>query len=65
MTTRNDVVVDFSDSPRVAQVNEPSTEFTAQDIVDTLRIAEESFRGQTEDKLINASGKESLGVVFK
>lgn len=61
MTTRPDVEIDFIPSPRVAEVAEPSTEFIAQDIVDTLRIREESFRGQSEDKLVNASGKEDLG----
>ena len=61
MTNRVDVNIDFSDSPRVAEVETPSTEFVAQDIVDTLRLQEGTFRGQTESKLLNASGKEDLG----
>jgi len=61
MATRQDVDIDFIPSPRVATVQDPSTEFIAQDVVDTLRIGEESWRGQTENKLMNASGKEDLG----
>lgn len=61
MATRNDIDIDFVPSPRIATVAEPSTEFIAQDVVDTLRIGEESWRGQTETKLLNASGKEELG----
>jgi hypothetical protein len=53
--------MDFSPSPRIARVNAPSVEFVAQDVVDTLRKQEDTFRGQTENKLLNASGKESLG----
>lgn len=61
MTTRTDVVVDFNPSPRVAVVAEPSTEFLAQDVVDTLRVAESSFAGMSFAKVLNASGKEDLG----
>ncbi len=61
MATRTDVNVDFIPSPRIAEVGAPSTEFIAQDIVDTLRIREESWRGQSETKLLDASGKENLG----
>ena len=61
MATREDVIVDFEPSPRIAIVDSPSVEFVVQDIVDTLRKREDTFRGQTESKLINASGKEDLG----
>ena len=61
MATREDVVLDFEPSPRIAIVDSPSVEFVVQDIVDTLRKREDTFRGQTETKLINASGKEDLG----
>ena len=61
MTTRNDVDVEFFSSPRVAEVRAPSTEIIMQDLVDTMRIQEETFRGMSFDKLINASGKEDLG----
>lgn len=61
MATREDVIVDFEPSPRIAIVDSPSVEFVVQDIVDTLRKREDTFRGQTENKLINASGKEDLG----
>jgi len=61
MATRDDVKQDFIPSPRVSVVDFPSVEFVVQDIVDTLRIREESFRGQSEFRLLAASGKESLG----
>lgn len=61
MTTRSDVVVEFPLSPRIAEVLDPSTEMTMQDLVDTLRKREDAFRGMSERKLLNASGKEDLG----
>lgn len=61
MTTRSDVIVDFAPATRIAVVEAPSTEFVIQDIVDTLRKREDTFTGQSEFKLLNASGKEDLG----
>lgn len=62
MTTRNDVNVDFNPSPRIAEVEAPSTNLTMQDTVDTLRIREEGFtEGLSHPKLLSASGKEDLG----
>jgi hypothetical protein len=62
MTTRTDVAVDFNPSPRVALVADPSTEFLAQDVVDTLRVAESSFTGMSYLRVLDASGKEDLGA---
>ena len=61
MATRTDVEVEWNASPRVAEVEAPSTEINMQDIVDTLRVLEDDFRGMSEKKLINAAGKEDLG----
>ncbi|MCK5431995.1 MAG: hypothetical protein KAJ03_04585, partial [Gammaproteobacteria bacterium] len=61
MTDRTDVALDFSTSPRIAEVQSPSVEFIAQDIVDTLRGDEFSFQGASYLKLLNAAGKEDLG----
>lgn len=61
MTTRTDVAVNFNPSPRIAEVAAPSVEFDAQDVVDTLRIAEYQFEATTHKKLLNATGKEDLG----
>lgn len=61
MTTRDDVVVEFNSSPRVAEVQAPSTEIIMQDLVDTLRKQEDTFEGMSFKKLLNASGKEDLG----
>jgi hypothetical protein len=52
---------DYDLSPRLTRVLAPRTVFVAQDVVDTLRLTEESFQGQSHEKLINASGKEDLG----
>ena len=62
MATLTDVEQDFSPSPRVTRVLAPRTSFVAQDVVDTLRKIEDTFRGMSEPKLIDASGKEDLGA---
>lgn len=61
MTIRTDVTVDPTLSPRLAEVDAPATEFSAQDQVDTLRDIEEKPRFGSEARLINSSGKENLG----
>lgn len=61
MTTRTDIAIDYIDSPRVIEVNAPSTEMIMQDLVDTVRKQEDSFQGMSYEKLVNASGKEDLG----
>lgn len=61
MTTRTDVVIEYTTSPRVVEVNAPSTEMIMQDWVDTNRKLEDSFQGMAFTKLLNASGKEDLG----
>lgn len=59
---RPDVNVDFQPSPRVVEVSAPSVELTIQDLVDSLRVTEDSFsEGLSFDKLIDAAGKEELG----
>ena len=62
MATRNDVTVDFLESPRIIEVAAPSTEITMQDLVDTIRKIEDAFtKGMPHDKLLDASGKQDLG----
>jgi hypothetical protein len=61
MTARSDVNVDFTTSPRIIEVEAPSTELILQDLVDTLRDREDAFNGLSFTKLINAAGKEDLG----
>jgi hypothetical protein len=62
MAVREDVITNFSAEPeRVAEVAAPSTEFTAQDIVDTLRVQEASFQGISHPSLLDAFGKQDLG----
>lgn len=60
MVSRTDVSQEWVTDPRISTVAAPATSFDAQDIVDTLRLFEERFRGQTEDKLLNATGKDQL-----
>lgn len=62
MTSLNrEIEQDFDLSPRLTRVKAPRTSFVAQDVVDTLRLTEESFQGQAHPRLIDASGKEDLG----
>jgi len=61
VASRDDVTVELTTSPRVAEVSAPSQEITMQDLVDTLRDIEASFQGTSYEKLLNASGKEDLG----
>ncbi len=62
MTTRDDVNIDYQPSPRVIEVEAPSTELILQDLVDTVRISEQGFsEGLAFDKVIDAAGKEDLG----
>ena len=62
MATRDDIFVDFLESPRIIEVAAPSTEVTMQDLVDTVRKIEDGFsKGMPHDKLLDASGKEDLG----
>ncbi len=59
---RPDVNVDFQPSPRTVEVSAPSVELTIQDLVDSLRVTEDSFsEGLSFEKLIDAAGKEPLG----
>ena len=61
MTTRSDVTQDYNFDPRISTVAAPSTEFTAQDIHDTLTKLEDQFEGMTHPSLITSEGKASLG----
>jgi len=59
---RPDVNVDFQPSPRTVEVSAPSVELTIQDLVDSVRVREDSFsEGLSFEKLIDAAGKEDLG----
>jgi len=60
-TALEDVEQDFNADPRVTVIKNLRTRFDAQDMVDTIRKVEDGFRGMSESKLINASGKEDLG----
>lgn len=61
MAVRNDVTIDWRVSPRIIEVASPSTEITVQDLVDTLRDAEDDLENMSYDQIISAAGKEELG----
>ena len=62
MATREDVTTNVTaELQRIAEVAAPAAEFTAQDIVDTLRVQEASFQGISYPSLLDAFGKQDLG----
>ena len=61
MAVRNDLIVDWSVSPRVITILSPSTEIIAQDLHDTCRFLEAESVALSEKKLIDTAGKEDLG----
>jgi hypothetical protein len=65
MAVRDDVSIDWAVSPRIIEVDMPSTSIKVQDLVDTLRSHEEEPDNLDKDYLIDASGKEDLGDDLK
>jgi len=62
MASRTDVTIDWSVSPRIITVADPSTSITVQDLVDTCRNLEDELpEGMSYDHIIDAAGKEALG----
>jgi hypothetical protein len=61
MATREDVFVRWELSPRMMVIEAPSLEMNQQDLVDTIRKQEDSWRGMSEPHILNASGKDDLG----
>jgi len=61
MAIRTDLTFDTNSSPRVIQVDSPSTEITVQDLVDSVRDFEAKAENMWVDKLLDAAGKEALG----
>jgi len=62
MAVRNDITVDWSVSPRIITVADPSTTITIQDLHDTCRDLEDELpAGLAYPHLVNSAGKESLG----
>lgn len=58
---RSDVNINWFLSPRLIMVEAPSDEMTAQDLVDTLREAEDDAENIDDLSIISAAGKEDLG----
>lgn len=61
MAIRNDVVIDWNQSPRIITVQAPSTAISMQDLIDTLRFKEASTEAMDNPPIVDASGKENLG----
>lgn len=62
MTILSNVRVDWDASPRVITVLSPATTISIQDLVDTCRSLEAELVNLAFPKLINASGKDQLGI---
>lgn len=60
MTVRTDITIDWTTSPRIITVAAPSTELLLQDLVDTLRQAEDEIANMMRPKLLDAAGKQAL-----
>lgn len=60
MAIRNDISIDWSQSPRQISVNAPSIEITVQDLLDTLRYEESRPANIDKTSIVDASGKEPL-----
>ena len=61
MAIRTDIHVDFSVSPRLVLVEDPSDQVTMQDLHDTLRNIEARPQNSDDDELVSTAGKEDLG----
>ena len=61
MSIRYDVTVDWSISPRIIEIDAPSTSITIQDLVDTLRYLEALLDNMDNPYLLDATGKDDLG----
>lgn len=65
MSVRTDVTVNWELSPRLVEINLPSTELSAQDAADTLRSLEHKpapgFDVFSHDYIIDVDGKQNLG----
>jgi hypothetical protein len=62
MAVRTDFTVDWSASPRIITIADPSASVSIQDLHDTLRSIEDEPANMAYDHLINSAGKESLGA---
>ena len=61
MASRNDLVYDWNQSPRLIRVLSPSTELTIQDLHDTSRDREDEPGAMNYPAIIKSAGKEDLG----
>ena len=60
MSFRSDVTIDWSVSPRIIEVAQPSTEITIQDLYDTTSILQSRVYNTPFPKIVSAGGKEDL-----
>jgi len=58
---RDDLIVDWTLSPRIVTIESPSDEITLQDLHDTLRFQEAVNTSLDDTHLIESAGKEPLG----
>lgn len=60
MAVRNDIIINWAVSPRIATIAAPSVRANIQDIVDTFRTLESEMGALDDDFLMDASGKDFL-----
>ena len=61
MAVRTDVTIDFTVSPRIITIADPSTTISIQDLHDTLRTIEARIFNIVFLKTVSSGGKEDLG----
>lgn len=65
MVVRTDITVDYTVSPRIVEIADPSTAITIQDLYDTLRTIENRFQNMDDPVLIDTvktAGKQTLST---
>jgi len=61
MSIRTDLTINWTVSPRIIEVADPSVSLTIQDLYDTLRDKAASDEAMGYDEIIDGSGKDDLG----
>ena len=62
MAFRDDISIDWAVTPRIITVAAPSTSVLVQDLIDTLRTLESKVENLDKPSIVDASGKDELGV---
>jgi len=63
MSIRNDIEIDWSQSPRIITILAPSTTCSVQDLYDTLRYLESESGAMDDKPTVSGSGKEEINDI--